>query len=141
MIIPYLPLDYRFFALDPSIQKVPEYKKELAKPRFSKKRQSGINKWGEQTAKNIEEARKTTPDVLAVGAASRGAMHHGVPIHAIRLPGVLAVQTVMFGGLGETFSMTHNTLDRQCFVPGMVFACEQVMRLDRLVYGLEALIF
>jgi 4-hydroxy-tetrahydrodipicolinate reductase len=71
---------------------------------------------------------------------ARGAMHHGIPIHAIRLPGLLAHQQVIFGGLGETLTLRHDSIDRQCFMSGVCLACESVVTLDHLVYGLEELL-
>jgi 4-hydroxy-tetrahydrodipicolinate reductase len=71
---------------------------------------------------------------------ARGGQHHGIPIHAVRLPGILAYQEVIFGGIGETLSIRHNTLDRHAYMPGVVLACKKVMALKHLVYGLEHLL-
>lgn len=79
------------------------------------------------------------PNVETIKGA-RGANHYNVPIHAIRLPGLLAHQTVIFGGVGESISIRHDSLDRQCFMPGVCLACEKVMHMDKLVYGLEEIL-
>lgn len=79
------------------------------------------------------------PNVETIKGA-RGATHYNVPIHAIRLPGLLAHQTVIFGGTGESISIRHDSLDRQCFMPGVCLACEKVMQMDTLVYGLEEIL-
>ncbi len=71
---------------------------------------------------------------------ARGALYENIPIHSLRLPGVIANQEVIFGAPGETLSLKHVTIDRQCFMPGVLLACKKVMELDRLVYGLEELI-
>lgn len=71
---------------------------------------------------------------------ARGATHHGIPIHAIRLPGFLAHQEIIFGNIGETLTLRHDSIDRLCFMPGVCFACEKVLSLRRLVYGLEELL-
>ncbi len=71
---------------------------------------------------------------------ARGANDHGIQIHAIRLPGLLAHQQIIFGGTGETLTLRHDSTDRQCFMPGVCFACEKVMDLKELVYGLEGLL-
>jgi len=68
---------------------------------------------------------------------ARGANSRNVPIHAVRLPGFLAHQEVIFGGTGETLIIRHDSIDRICFMPGICLASERVMKLDRLVYGLE----
>ncbi|KTD62225.1 4-hydroxy-tetrahydrodipicolinate reductase [Legionella spiritensis] len=71
---------------------------------------------------------------------ARGGDHHGIRIHSLRLPGVLARQDVLFGNSGETLTITHNTLDRASFMPGLLLCCQKVMRLDGLYYGLEHLL-
>jgi len=71
---------------------------------------------------------------------ARGALHHHIPIHSIRLPGLVASQEVLFGGVGETLRICHNTIHREAFMPGILLACKKVLMLDHLVYGLEQLL-
>jgi 4-hydroxy-tetrahydrodipicolinate reductase len=71
---------------------------------------------------------------------SRGAQYQGIPIHAIRLPGLLAHEQIIFGEPGETLTLRHDSIDRQCFMPGVCLAVEKVMSLDHLVYGLEEIL-
>lgn len=71
---------------------------------------------------------------------ARGANYHNIPIHAVRLPGFLAHQQIIFGNTGETLTLRHDSIDRQCFMPGVTFACEKVVGLSTLVYGLEELL-
>ncbi len=71
---------------------------------------------------------------------SRGANYLEVPIHAVRLPGLVAHEQIIFGGLGETLTLRHDTIDRQCFMRGVVLACKKVMKLKGLVYGLQAIL-
>lgn len=71
---------------------------------------------------------------------ARGGNYHGVPIHAVRLPGFLAHQEIIFGSLGETLTLKHDSIDRQCFMPGVCLACEKVVQLDHLVNGLDRLL-
>lgn len=94
-----------------------------------------------RTAELLAEAnpainQNKKPNLETIKGA-RGAHHFNVPIHAIRLPGLLAHQMILFGGTGETLSIRHDSLDRQCFMPGITLACEKVMQLDKLIYGLE----
>lgn len=63
-----------------------------------------------------------------------------IPIHSVRLPGFVANQEVIFGGQAETLSIHHRTLDRSCFMPGVLLACRRVKSLNELIYGLESLI-
>lgn len=71
---------------------------------------------------------------------ARGASHHGIPIHAVRLPGFLAHEEIIFGSTGETLTLRHDSIDRLSFMPGICLACEKVMTLDKLVYGLEEVV-
>lgn len=96
-----------------------------------------------KTAEMIDAARHSTKNRLSlkeVLKGARGATHHQVNIHSIRLPGILAHQEVIFGNHGETLSITHNSIDRASFMPGVVLACERVQQLDTLYYGLEHLL-
>ncbi|KTD76640.1 4-hydroxy-tetrahydrodipicolinate reductase [Legionella waltersii] len=70
----------------------------------------------------------------------RGGTLHDINIHSLRLPGILARQEVLFGSSGETLSITHNSIDRQSFMPGIILACQKVLELKTLLYGLEHLI-
>ena len=76
------------------------------------------------------EAKETIP-------GARGAIAHGIPIHSLRLLGLMAHQAVIFGGLGETLTLRHDSTDRQAFMPGVCLACQKVVALDGLVEGLE----
>ena len=63
-----------------------------------------------------------------------------VPIHSVRLPGLVAHQAVIFGGLGQTLTIRHDTISRESFMPGVVMAVRKVKKLKGLVYGLENLL-
>lgn len=71
---------------------------------------------------------------------SRGADYQGIPIHAVRLPGLIGHQMILFGGEGEVLTLKHDAMDRKCFMAGVLLACRKVMTLDKLVYGLEHLL-
>ncbi len=66
----------------------------------------------------------------------RGQDRH-VPMHSVRLPGLVAHQEVIFGGLGETLTLRHDSLSRESFMPGVVLAVKRVRSLQGLVVGLE----
>lgn len=96
-----------------------------------------------KTAEMIAAARLKPKNKLALKElipGARGALHEDINIHSLRLPGVLARQEVLFGTLGETLSITHDSNDRHCFMPGIILACQKVIDLKRLVYGLEHLL-
>jgi 4-hydroxy-tetrahydrodipicolinate reductase len=70
---------------------------------------------------------------------ARGAESGGIAIHSVRLPGFVAHQEVIFGGLGQTLSIRHDSTGRDSFMPGVVAAISAVMESDRLVVGLDRL--
>lgn len=86
----------------------------------------------------VSAAEKTSHKELVPGA--RGATLHDVPLHSIRLPGVVAQQTVFFGGLNETLKIEHNSQHRTSFMPGVCLACKKVVNSEELFYGLEYLL-
>ncbi len=71
---------------------------------------------------------------------ARGGDQDGVKVHSVRLPGYVAHQECLFGGLGQTLTLRHDSTDRISFMPGVVLACKQVRSLDGLVVGLEHLL-
>ncbi|HET9593336.1 MAG TPA: dihydrodipicolinate reductase C-terminal domain-containing protein [Solirubrobacterales bacterium] len=71
--------------------------------------------------------------------AAGGHVHQ--PIHSVRLAGLVAHQEVIFGGVGQTLSLRHDSIDRRSFMPGVVLACRKVADLpDRFTVGLEKLL-
>ncbi|MBS1676917.1 MAG: 4-hydroxy-tetrahydrodipicolinate reductase [Actinobacteria bacterium] len=63
------------------------------------------------------------------------------PIHSVRLPGLVAHQEVIFGGLGQTLSIRHDSIDRWSFMPGVLLAVRKVPTLpDHFTVGLEKLL-
>lgn len=71
---------------------------------------------------------------------TRGGDYHGTKIHALRLPGFVADEEVIFGGVGETLTISQSTTDRQSFMTGVKLAIHEVMKQDQLVIGLEQII-
>jgi 4-hydroxy-tetrahydrodipicolinate reductase len=74
----------------------------------------------------------------AIEAARRSAGE--VPIHSVRLPGVVADQDVLFGGHGQTLRIRHATVDRTAFMPGVLMALKAVPSRPGLTVGLDALL-
>jgi len=68
---------------------------------------------------------------------ARGADLAGIKIHSVRLPGYVAHQEVIFGGLGQTLTIRHDSMSRETFMPGVLLACKRVLTADGLIYGLE----
>jgi 4-hydroxy-tetrahydrodipicolinate reductase len=72
---------------------------------------------------------------------SRGGVHHGVRIHAVRLPGLVAHQEVLFGGTGELLTLRHDALSRECYVAGVLAGVRGIRSRTGLVRGLEAILW
>jgi 4-hydroxy-tetrahydrodipicolinate reductase len=70
-----------------------------------------------------------------------GLMAGEVPIHSVRLPGLVAHQEVILGGVGETLTIRHDSLSRESFMPGVLLAVREVGRRPGLTVGLEPLLF
>jgi 4-hydroxy-tetrahydrodipicolinate reductase len=70
-----------------------------------------------------------------------GMMEGDVPIHSVRLPGLVAHQEVILGGLGETLTIRHDSLSRESFMPGVVMAVRAVGGRPGLTLGLEPILF
>jgi len=73
-------------------------------------------------------------------SGSRGEQIEGVAIHSVRLLGLLAHQEVLLGGPGQTLSIRHDTISRECFMPGVMLAIKEVVKRQGLVYGLDTLL-
>jgi 4-hydroxy-tetrahydrodipicolinate reductase len=71
---------------------------------------------------------------------ARGAAESGIALHSVRLPGFVASQEVILGGQGQTLTLRHDTISRECYMPGVLLAVREVMQRDELVEGLDALI-
>lgn len=70
-------------------------------------------------------------------AGVRGGEVAGIRVHSVRLPGMLAHQEVLFGGLGQVLTIRHDAMSRECYMPGVLLGVREVMRLKGLTYGLE----
>ncbi len=73
-------------------------------------------------------------------ADSRGGQVEGIAIHSVRLPGLLAHQEVLFGTSGQTLSIRHDTINRECYMPGVLLAIKAVVKQKGFVYGLDKLL-
>ncbi|SES08379.1 dihydrodipicolinate reductase [Streptomyces sp. yr375] len=96
-----------------------------------------------RTAQLIAEARReagTAPAPDATTTAlegARGASVDGVPVHAVRLRGLLAHQEVLLGGEGETLTIRHDSLHHSSFMPGILLGARRVVTTPGLTFGLE----
>jgi len=93
------------------------------------------------TAKAMVNARgKPFSQPAGQQSDSRGGNSEGVTIHSVRLPGLLAHQEVLLGAPGQTLSIRHDTINRECFMPGVILAIKEVVKRTGLVYGLDKIL-
>jgi 4-hydroxy-tetrahydrodipicolinate reductase len=97
-----------------------------------------------RTAELVAEARRAAgsgpaPDATSTSLdGARGADVDGVRVHALRIRGLVAHQEVVLGGLGETLTIRHDSLDRASFTPGVLTGVRRVRSHPGLTVGLEA---
>lgn len=84
--------------------------------------------------------RQGHPKEVEKLTGARGGELAGIRLHSVRLPGYVAHQEVIFGGLGQTLTIRHDSISRESFMPGVLLACKKVLTADGLVYGLENLL-
>lgn len=89
-----------------------------------------------KTAEGISKNLKNTP-VINDYSPARGKIIDNVPIHSIRLSGLIAHQQVIFGAQGQTLTIKHDSFDRTSFMPGVAMAIKKVVECKGLIYGLE----
>ena len=96
-----------------------------------------------RTAELMSESRKAAginqvPDATTTSLpGARGAMVGSVPVHSIRLRGLVAHQEVLLGGIGETLTIRHDSIDRVGFMPGVLLGIRKVSAHPGLTFGLE----
>ena len=95
------------------------------------------------TAKMMADARGKAfnrPKQLDPNQPSRGMVAEGINVHSVRLPGYVAHQEVIFGGLGQTLTIRHDSTGRDSFLPGIIMAVKEVQKHKGLTYGLDKLL-
>ncbi|MFD6154867.1 4-hydroxy-tetrahydrodipicolinate reductase [Streptomyces sp. NPDC060243] len=96
-----------------------------------------------RTAQLIAEAREAAgsapmPDATETALdGARGASVDGVPVHSVRLRGLLAHQEVLLGAEGETLTIRHDSLHHSSFMPGILLGVRRVVETPGLTFGLE----
>ncbi|MDR0847356.1 MAG: 4-hydroxy-tetrahydrodipicolinate reductase [Lactobacillales bacterium] len=88
-------------------------------------------------AENREPHAQGLPGEIEEIAGSRGGDFDGMRVHSVRLPGLVAHQEVLFGGVGEGLSIRHDSYDRASFAHGITLGINKVIETKQFVYGLE----
>jgi len=96
-----------------------------------------------RTAELMSAARKAAglgamPDATTTALdGARGALVGGIPVHSVRARGLVAHQEVLFGGLGETLTIRHDSIDRAGFMPGVILSVRKIVNTPGLTHGLD----
>lgn len=96
-----------------------------------------------RTAELMSAARKEAglpamPDATSTSLdGARGATVGDIPVHSVRVRGLVAHQEVLLGGIGETLSIRHDSIDRVGFMPGVLLGVRKVVTHPGLTFGLE----
>lgn len=96
-----------------------------------------------RTAELMSAARKEAglgamPDATTTAIdGARGALVAGIPVHSVRARGLVAHQEVLFGGLGETLTIRHDSIDRAGFMPGVILGVRKIVNTPGLTHGLD----
>src|SRR5699024_12827038 len=84
-----------------------------------------------------EEKTQGHPEEYEYLDAGRREKSHGVHLHSLRLPGLVAHQEVIFGSESQLLTIKHDSFDRETFMDGLDLSINKVLELNELVYGLE----
>ena len=96
-----------------------------------------------RTAQLMSDARKAAglapmPDATSTSLeGARGSLVGDIPVHSVRARGLVAHQEVIFGGLGETLTIRHDSIDRAGFMPGVLLGVRKVITAPGLTHGLD----
>lgn len=77
------------------------------------------------------------PETETIKGARGGISYSDIHIHSVRMPGYIASQEVLFGSSGQTFKIRHDSMNRECYMPGVLMAVKHVMTKPEFIYGLE----
>ncbi len=99
-------------------------------------------KTADMIMKNRPNMKQGHPDEFEKVSGSRGGEYEGgIHIHSVRLPGYFANQEVIFGSMGQTLTIRHDSISREAYMPGVLMAVRKVSEFDHLVYGLDKILF
>lgn len=98
-----------------------------------------------QTAQLLEEFGKLynpaqVSETEKISGARGALTQDGIRIHSVRLPGMIAHQEVIFGAPGQIYTLRHDTMDRSCYMPGVLLSIRKILGLKSLLYGLDKIL-
>lgn len=95
-----------------------------------------------RTAKMMAESNENftegnCPEVETINGARGGTSYNNIHIHSVRMPGYIASQEVLLGGSGQLLSIRHDSMNRECYMPGVLLAIRYVYENGGFIYGLD----
>lgn len=95
-----------------------------------------------KTALMMSEAKETfkkgnCPETETIEGSRGGTSYSDIQIHSVRMPGYIASQEVIFGSSGQIFKIRHDSMDRKCYMGGVLLAVKHVVEKNDFIYGLE----
>lgn len=95
-----------------------------------------------KTALMMSEAKESfkkgnCPEKETIEGSRGGTSYSDIQIHSVRMPGYIASQEVIFGSSGQIFKIRHDSMDRKCYMGGVLMAIQYIMNNKNFVYGLE----
>ena len=95
-----------------------------------------------KTALMMSEAKETfkkgnCPETETIEGSRGGTSYSDIQIHSVRMPGYIASQEVIFGSSGQIFKIRHDSMDRKCYMGGVLLAVNHVVEKNDFIYGLE----
>lgn len=95
-----------------------------------------------KTALMMSEAKETfkkgnCPETETIKGSRGGTSYSDIQIHSVRMPGYIASQEVIFGSSGQIFKIRHDSMDRKCYMDGILLAVKHVAENNDFIYGLE----
>lgn len=98
-----------------------------------------------KTAKMMSEAKNTfmkgnCAETETIAGARGGTSYSDIKIHSVRMPGYIASQEVIFGSSGQIFKIRHDSMDRTCYMDGVLRAVRHIAQANDFIYGLEKIL-
>ena len=95
-----------------------------------------------KTALMMSQAKDTfkkdnCPETETIKGSRGGTSYSDIQIHSVRMPGYIASQEVIFGSSGQIFKIRHDSMDRKCYMGGILMAVNHIFEKNDFTYGLE----
>lgn len=87
--------------------------------------------------RNDSFTKGNCPEKETIGGARGAKAYNDIHIHSVRMPGFMASQEVIFGSNGQIMTIRHDSVDRKCYMPGIMLAVKHVVENNNFVYGLD----